>query len=213
MGTRPGRTSGFPRWRIREWNGRQQLVAQWQQIASPPMRKDAEVADAHKARRQHVQQKAPQEFFDRQTHPSLLVLVRRVAPAESHASVGQRYEPVIGDGHAVGVAAEIMQRMLGAAEGRLGINDPVVAIQRANPGRKRPGLREWGECAMEAELARCMQLAQARDKLAAEDTAEHFHTQEETVLASDPAAVIESQSTGRNHTMDMRMVASTPTIP
>lgn len=96
--------------------------------------------------------------------------------------------------------------MLGAAEGWLGINNPVVAIQRADPGRKRSGLREWTQCAMETELAEGMQLAQARDKLASEDTADHFHKQEETVLARDSAAAIESQSTGRNYTMDMRMV-------
>lgn len=126
------------------------------------MREDAEVADAHEARRQHVQQKAPQEFLDRQTHPALLVLVRRVAPAESHAPFVQRHEPVIGDGHAVGVAAEITQRVFGAAEGWLGINDPVVAIQRANPRRKPLRLRQWSERAMEAELTLRLQPAQAR---------------------------------------------------
>ncbi len=53
------------------------------------MGKEAEVTDAHEARGQHVQQEAAQEFFDRQTHPALLVLVLRVAPAESDASFAQ----------------------------------------------------------------------------------------------------------------------------
>ncbi len=105
----------------------------------------------------------------------------------------------------MGVAAEIAQRMLGTAEGRFGVDHPVVAIQRAKPGRKRTRLGEWSESAMEAEFAGRMQLAQARDKLAAEDTAEHFDWQEEAVLALNPATVIEGQATGRNDAVDVRV--------
>jgi hypothetical protein len=156
------------------------------------VRKNAEVPDPHEARRQDVQQESPQEFLDGQTHLALFVFVRGVSPEKSHTPFGQRHEPVIGDGHAVGVAAEITQRMLGAAEGRLGIDDPVGALQRTNHCRKRFGCGEWGECAMEAEFGLRVQPAQARDKLAAEHTAEYFHRQEEAVLGSHPVAVIES---------------------
>ena len=38
---------------------------------------------------------------------------------------------MVGDGDAMGVARQIMQHMLGAAEGRLGIDDPVLPIERA----------------------------------------------------------------------------------
>ena len=38
---------------------------------------------------------------------------------------------MVRDGNAMGVASQIMQHMLGAAEGRLGIDDPVLAIERA----------------------------------------------------------------------------------
>jgi hypothetical protein len=41
---------------------------------------------------------------------------------------------MVGDGDAVGVARQIMQHVLGAAEGRPGIEDPVLSIKRAQRG-------------------------------------------------------------------------------
>jgi len=58
---------------------------------------------------------------------------------------------------------------------------------------------------VEAELALRVQPAQARDKLASEDPAEHFHAQEEAVPGSNPAAVVHSQSASRNDTVNMRV--------
>jgi hypothetical protein len=41
-------------------------------------------------------------------------------------------QAMIGDGHAMGVAAEIMQQLHGSTEGGLGIDDPIVAVQSAD---------------------------------------------------------------------------------
>ena len=40
-------------------------------------------------------------------------------------------QPVVGDGHAVGVASQIVQHVRGAAKRRLGIDDPVLPIKLA----------------------------------------------------------------------------------
>ena len=45
-----------------------------------------EVADAHEAFWQHVQQEAPEELVHLQTHEALLVVMCRVAPAERDSS-------------------------------------------------------------------------------------------------------------------------------
>ena len=76
-----------------------------------------------------MQQEAAQELIDRQSHQPLLVAVSGVAPAEGDVAVGESNEPVVGDGDAMGVGAEIAQHMFGAAEGPLGVDDPVVAEQ------------------------------------------------------------------------------------
>ena len=41
---------------------------------------------------------------------------------------------MVGDGDAMRIASQIMQHMFEAAEGRLGINDPVLPVERAQEG-------------------------------------------------------------------------------
>ena len=50
-----------------------------------------------------------------------------VVPAEGHAAVVKGDESVVGDGHAVGVAAEVAQDLPGSGEGWLAVDDPVLA--------------------------------------------------------------------------------------
>jgi len=77
-----------------------------------------EVPDAHEAGWQQVQQKPPQNSSAGRVIRRCCFM-GRIAPAESHAPVRQRHEPVV-EMPRVCVAAEIMQRMLGAAEGPFG---------------------------------------------------------------------------------------------
>src|SRR5713226_7889024 len=44
------------------------------------------------------------------------------------------------------------------------------------------------------------------DKLAAEDTAEHFDGKEERAAGGDPAGVVRSEAAGGQHAVDMRMM-------
>src|ERR1035441_1442545 len=100
--------------------------------------------DAHKSARQHVQKKAAQKFLDGQRHQALLVFVGRVAPTEGDAALGQRDQSVIGDRYAMGVTAQIAQCLFGSAERTLGIDHPIGAEQRAEPGGERWGRLERG---------------------------------------------------------------------
>ncbi len=43
---------------------------------------------------------------------------------------------MIGDGHAMGVAAEILQHILGTTEGTFQVHDPVMSEQWSQPGSK-----------------------------------------------------------------------------
>ena len=52
-----------------------------------------------------------------------------VSPAEGDVAVGERNQSVVGDGDTMGVGAEIAQHMFWPAEGRLGIDDPVLTEQ------------------------------------------------------------------------------------
>ena len=79
---------------------------------------------------------------------------------------------MIGDGHAMGVAAEIAQHLHRTAEGRLGINDPVVAMQAAEQFGELLRIGESGGRAGAHELVPAMETFEAGEELAAKDAAQ-----------------------------------------
>jgi hypothetical protein len=72
---------------------------------------------------------------------------------------------MIGDGHTVSVAAQIVQHICGAAEGRFQVDHPVLSKQWPQPGGKDLGLREEFQITLEAELAILKSLLERIDKL------------------------------------------------
>jgi hypothetical protein len=78
-----------------------------------------------------MEQEAAQELLDRQGRQTWLVAVRGVSPAEGDLVALQGDQAVMGDRHAVGIAAEITENMFGTAKGRLAIDHPVLPEQWA----------------------------------------------------------------------------------
>lgn len=105
------------------------------------------------------------------------------------------------------VAAQIVEHVLGAPEGRFGIDHPVVSEQESEPSSESLGLRKGRLVAREVELAVLEGPLEAGDELAAKDSGENFEGKEETVSRVNPAGVIETESAGRNDAMHMRMQA------
>ena len=107
------------------WNCAECCEAKWQESGAPPVGEEAEVADADEALGEQMQQEAAQELIQRYGHQFLFVVVSRVAPTKSDLVVGKRDQAMVGDGHAMGVAAQILEHILGAAKGWFGVDDPV----------------------------------------------------------------------------------------
>ena len=87
------------------------------------------MADADQASGQHVKKKSAQELICGNSHELLLAAVSIVSPAEGDAIVFKGHEPMVGDGDAMGVASQIVENMFGAAEGWLGVDDPVLLAE------------------------------------------------------------------------------------
>ena len=81
---------------------------------------------------------------------------------------------MVGDGHAVGVAAQVLQHILRATEGTFQIDHPVMPVQRPQPGSKDFGLRKKLQISLEAELAILESLFESVDELAAKNFLQHF---------------------------------------
>jgi hypothetical protein len=103
-----------------------QSTAACEQTAPPAVGKKAEVADAYQALGQNVDQEAAEELLCGDRHDLLLAAVCIVFPAKRDSIILERHQSMVGDGDAVRIASEIVQNMLGTAEGWLGIDDPVL---------------------------------------------------------------------------------------
>src|SRR5260370_7815869 len=95
--------------------------------------------------------------------------------------------------------------MVGASEGCVAVDDPVMAKQLPEPGGEDLGLREELEVAMEAELVLGEGALQSSHELAAKHPAQHFVGKKKGAASLDPARVIGGQTTGREYAMDMGM--------
>ncbi len=112
---------------------------------------------------------------------------------------------MVGDGHAMGVAAEILQHIFGATEGTFQVHHPVFSKQWPEPSSEDLGFGEELQVFGEAELTILEGLPEGRDELAAKDLTQYRFGQEIVVRRADPAGVIEREASGGHHTMDMRM--------
>ena len=106
------------------------------------MGQKAEVSDAHEAGDKYVEQEAAQELLDGKGHQTLLVAGCGVSPAEGDLAALQGDQAVIGDRHAVGVAAELTENVFGTTEGRFAVDHPVLPEQWVEEGRENLRFRQ-----------------------------------------------------------------------
>ena len=99
--------------------------------------KEAVVPDSLEAIGQDVQEKTADKFVRGQCHARNARFMPVVLPGEGDLIVRSVDEAVIGDGYAVGVAAEVAQNLFGASKRSLGVDNPVEAAE---------GSKECGEC-------------------------------------------------------------------
>jgi hypothetical protein len=64
----------------------------------------------------------------------LFVGVSGITPAKGDLAIGKGDQPMVGNGRAMGVAAEILQHIFGATEGAFQVDHPILSIERPQPG-------------------------------------------------------------------------------
>ena len=101
----------------------QELTAFGQQ-AFRSVSQNARVTHPDKALRNHVEQEAADKFMGLEGHGLFPVVIFAVAVTEGDFTVMGRKNPIIGQRHAMDVAAEVVEHMDGRAERFFGIDDP-----------------------------------------------------------------------------------------
>jgi len=132
-------------------------------------------------------------------------VVGRVPPTKGNLAVGQSDEAVVGDGDTMGIATEILQDILGSAEGWFGVDDPISAEERTQPGGVELGMGERREFSGHVQLTALEGRLQTSDELATKHAPQYGDGKEEARVGSNPAGVIAGESAGWNDTVDMGM--------
>jgi hypothetical protein len=93
---------------------------------------------------------ASQELFGTQSHQPLFVAASVIFPAKGDLVTVMSDPPMVANGNAMSVAAEIAEDRPRAAEGGLGVNHPVLAAEFLHQRRKLLGYGEDSSRAAEA---------------------------------------------------------------
>jgi hypothetical protein len=149
----PAHESGdrFGRRVFDRWNA-EKSPAPRQRAAPYAIREQAEVAKAHEAPRDHVQQESSQEFVDLKRHALHAIVVRVVLPTKPDAVLLMIDEPIIRERDAVRVPTDVVEHLLGASEGLFGIDDPVHSSQLTEEAAKRVARGQIGRASDKGEL-------------------------------------------------------------
>jgi hypothetical protein len=108
-----------------------------------------------------------------------LAPVAVVLPPKRHLVVPDADEPMIRDGHPVGGPAQIVEHVARSTERGLCVDDPIVAIESAQPGPEGRLVGMTVEVRWQREGAGATRVDQPGDDFPAKHATEDLHGQEE----------------------------------
>jgi hypothetical protein len=161
------------------------------------------VANTDKTVGEDMEQEAAQELGYRDRQGAFLVAMCGVPPAKGDLALVEGDQAMVGNGHAVGVATEILQDMFGTSKGWFAVNHPIVTEEWTQEGGKCFWVSQELQLPMEWQLVAGEGALEGSHELAAKEAAERLDRQEEAIARTNPSRVIEGQSASGNHAMDM----------
>src|SRR5215813_6346254 len=139
------------------------------------------MADAMKPLWQNVEQEAADKLVGTEGHCAVprLPVAAVVLVAEGHAALVESDEPAVGDGDAMGVAGEIGKHCFWPGEGRLGVDEPVLSVERREMRSEGLTTTPLLDLAKEREPARRVCVGERRQEEPPEQAGQHAHRQQE----------------------------------
>ncbi len=139
------------------------------------------MADALEAGRQGMKEKTPLKLAGADGHGIQFfpVLAPIVLPLKRYLAVFEREQPMVGDGHPMRVAAQVLQRSLRTAKGRFGVDYPVAVRVRAQQSLEGEGIVKRLDGTGESELVSIEGVFQLFEEEAAKQLGKHAHGKEE----------------------------------
>jgi hypothetical protein len=168
----------------------EKLAATLQLLLAVSIAEEPVVANAMESTRQNVEQKPPDELVRREGHGFLFVIVAVVSPVKFHLAIFDVDDPVIGNGHAVRVTADIVHHLLWPGERGLGVDDPFLVSHWIEITGESLGILENLKGREELQLTGVERPLQIRQEQSAEQSGEHPYGQEKVGAAGDPPGTI-----------------------
>src|SRR5271156_5762260 len=103
-------------------------------------------------------------------------------------------DAAVGDGDAMGVAAEIGENLRGSAKGLLGVDNPVEATHCGQVCGEGGVIGEIGEITEESEALRVEGDLQAFEEQATEQPGQRLDGQKEARVRLDPSGAVDGKS-------------------
>src|SRR3974390_3756166 len=153
--------------------------------------------------RENVPQEPADKLRGGDGHQPLVSGPAVVPGSEGDRPLDQAHQSMVNDGHPVGVAAEVMIGLGGAAESPLGVDDPLFSSEFPEEALELHRVFKTGNLAPQSALTES--LLQGLQKLASDDLGEGPDGEEEAVSGCDPSAAIRAESPARDHQVQMGM--------
>ena len=107
-----------------------QLTTLNQLLLSITVGKKSVVSNTLESIRQYMNEKPPDELSGREGHCLVMLSVAVIFPAETHTTIFDIKQAVVGDGHTVSVAAQVIKNLLRSGERFFRVDDPFGLLHR-----------------------------------------------------------------------------------
>src|SRR3954454_7331910 len=126
---------------------------------------------------QNVEQEAPDELVGAEYHGAVprLPVAAVILIAEGHAALVKSNEPTVRDGDAMSVAGEIGKHRFRPGEGRLGVDEPLLALERREMRGEGLAPTQTLDLAKERQPARRVGVGERRQEEPPEQAGQHLH--------------------------------------
>ena len=131
------------------------------------------IANTVESTGENVEEESPNELLGGERHDFLLIVVAVVPPLELDLPVFDFQDPMIGNRDPVGVAADVVHHLLGAGEGRLGVDDPFGMVQGIEMPAENLRVSKGLEGREELEFAGIESLLQISQEQSAKEAGQH----------------------------------------
>ena len=149
------------------------------------------MANAHESLGEHVKDKPSDELDCLEGQGSASTTVRVVSPREGHLAARHVEQSVIRYRYAVRVAGQVLQHAVWTSERRLGVDHPLLRVQRRQVGSEVRWVFEVGKAAVEFQTSSIERSLDLIEELAPEHSGKYPNREEEPRLARDPSGAVQ----------------------